>query len=159
MRTEPQFRDDIDTGMEDFIYQQSDENIPPEIEDYETMNEFDEAYVAYKRRQEDIEYAKTFNALDELTEDLPKLSKEDQIIQDRDRQYGSYRKNVEAITSILNVLRDLQEPKGDAYCSPEDVENFFLVLKLVRLQRATDEDSLIDLQNYARLARERRFHL
>jgi hypothetical protein len=80
---------------------------------------------------------------------------EEEIIKDRAKQYGSYEQFASEMAKIMTVLKQRREP--NCIVTIEDVDNFFLVLKILRLQTADDEDSLIDLTNYARLIKERRF--
>jgi hypothetical protein len=80
---------------------------------------------------------------------------EEEIIEDRKNQYGSYEQFVIEMASIMNILKQRRGEDGEI--TTQDTDNFFLVLKLLRLQTSEDEDSLIDLANYARLIRERRF--
>ena len=78
----------------------------------------------------------------------------DDILEDRGKQYGSFNIFVNNMVTIMNVLkRQHGELTGIEH---KDIDNFFLTLKLLRLQTATDEDSLIDLENYAKLIRKRR---
>jgi len=82
------------------------------------------------------------------------------IIEERKGQYGSFEIFVNNMTKIMNILRDHRyqdEELKDCLVTDEDSENFFLVLKLLRLQTADDSDSLVDLENYARLIKEKRY--
>ena len=83
----------------------------------------------------------------------------EKLLEERGKQYGSFKIQAMAIASIMSELRDVKHQYGEKpeYISLSDVENFFLVLKLVRMQTATDRDSLDDLIGYATLIRDRRF--
>ena len=81
-------------------------------------------------------------------------SEVESILEQRKEQYGSYTSFVTDMRNILNILTTRKEG-GDIY-DERDVENFFLVLKLLRMQTAKDLDSLTDLVGYATLAKERR---
>jgi hypothetical protein len=56
---------------------------------------------------------------------------------------------------ILNILTHRRTGYVDTW-KKEDIENFFFVLKLLRLQTAKDLDSLEDLKGYSTLALSRR---
>ena len=75
------------------------------------------------------------------------------ILEQRKAQYGNYSTFVAAMKNILNILTSR---KGSCNYDEEDIENFFFVLKLLRLQTASDLDSVFDLHGYAKLAYERR---
>ena len=77
----------------------------------------------------------------------------EELLQDRGRQYGSFKKQVVAIANIMNNLRDIRNQDKDRVSAfiNKDIENMFLVLKLVRLQTANDIDSIDDLIGYATL--------
>ena len=78
----------------------------------------------------------------------------DDILEDRGKHYGSFNQFVDNMVTVMNVLkRQHGDEKGIVH---KDIDNFFLTLKLLRLQTAKDDDSLIDLENYAKLIRRRR---
>jgi hypothetical protein len=81
----------------------------------------------------------------------------DTLLEQRGKQYGDFNLQIKTIAKILNRLRMIRDHRLDGPIGANDVENFFLVLKLVRLQTANDPDSLLDLEGYARLIRRRRF--
>jgi hypothetical protein len=76
----------------------------------------------------------------------------DELLEERGKQYGSYEMFSSRMTFIMNTLKVHRGEEPEI--TNEDVDNFFLVLKLLRLQTATDDDSLIDLSAYAKLIRE-----
>ena len=83
----------------------------------------------------------------------------EKILEQRKEQYGKFDNQVGAITTIMNTLRNLRFEKNgkkNEWIAAEDVENFFLVLKLCRMQTSADEDSIRDLIGYAKLIEERR---
>ncbi len=72
------------------------------------------------------------------------------------KQYGSYYDFVITMTDIMNQLRRHRGLEQDI--NHEDVDNFFMVLKLMRAQTVKDDpDSFYDLSNYSDLIRKRRF--
>ena len=72
------------------------------------------------------------------------------------KQYGSYEDFVINMTVIMNRLR--MHRGLEANIDEDDVDNFFLVLKLMRAQTVEDDpDSYYDLSNYSELIRKRRF--
>jgi UDP-N-acetylglucosamine enolpyruvyl transferase len=93
-------------------------------------------------------------ALLKHAEDTKEPSEAESILEQRKSQYGDYNTFVTDMKNILNILTTRKEG-GDIY-DEEDVENFFFVLKLLRMQTADDLDSVTDLSNYAKLARDRR---
>jgi UDP-N-acetylglucosamine enolpyruvyl transferase len=90
----------------------------------------------------------------EAQEDTKKSSEVESILKQRKSQYGDYNTFVTDMRNILNILTTRKEG-GDIY-DEEDVENFFFVLKLLRMQTADGLDSITDLIGYATLAKERR---
>ena len=76
------------------------------------------------------------------------------ILEDRKIQYGTYKEFSKDMANIMTILK--QRKFKNEIITIEDVDNFFLVLKLMRLQTASDIDSLIDLENYSKLIRERK---
>ena len=78
------------------------------------------------------------------------------ILEQRKNQYGDYSVFVDHMSKVMNILSVHKGGEGINIYTVEDIENFFFVLKLLRLQTATDIDSLIDLSNYAKLAKDRR---
>jgi vacuolar-type H+-ATPase subunit H len=94
------------------------------------------------------------NELLEYPEDTETESEAESILKQRKSQYGDYNTFIVDMRSILNILTARKE--YSRVYTDEDVENFFFVLKLLRLQTAKDLDSLIDLSNYAKLAKDRR---
>ena len=82
-----------------------------------------------------------------------------ELLKERGQQYGSFKKQAEAIGRILNALRNLRHQDGTRpnYIEKEDTENFFLALKLCRMQTSDDVDTLDDLIGYATLIKENRF--
>ena len=80
----------------------------------------------------------------------------DSVLNQRREQYGDYTEFVNNMTEIMNILdRPVSQTDIMKYRA-EDIENFFLVLKLLRMQTADDLDSITDLIGYATLAKERR---
>ena len=82
-----------------------------------------------------------------------------ELLEQRGKQYGSFKKQAEAIGRILNALRNLRHQDGNRpdYIEKEDIENFFLAFKLCRMQTCDDVDTLDDLVGYATLIKEKRF--
>ena len=83
----------------------------------------------------------------------------DELLRERGKQYGSFSKQVETIRSIMNSLWDIryQGEFRPPSIDEEDIENFFIVLKLVRMQTSDDRDSIDDLIGYATLIRDKRY--
>jgi len=82
------------------------------------------------------------------------------LLSERGAQYGEFKINVKAIKDICNTLKTIREEFNGSkllFLCDEDIENFFLVLKLVRMQTSSDKDSLDDLIGYATLIRDKRF--
>jgi hypothetical protein len=78
----------------------------------------------------------------------------DKLLDEKREHYGEYKDFNKDMCEILNLLK---ERKGEPrMITPMDVDNFFLVLKLLRSQTSEDLDSLIDLQGYAKIIKERR---
>ena len=77
----------------------------------------------------------------------------EELLQERGSQYGDFKLQVNVIAKILNNLRELkyQGAKPSTDIETSDVLNMFLVLKLCRMQTASDPDSLRDLIGYATL--------
>jgi len=91
-----------------------------------------------------------------MQEDVIKSS---EILEERGGQYGSFSKQVASIKVIMNALKDLRNQEGDVSCfiEHEDVEMFFLALKLCRMQTDKDNfDTYQDLVNYTVLVCEKR---
>ena len=89
-------------------------------------------------------------------EDAKESSEVESILKQRGSQYGDYADFVDNMTEIMNIL---DRPVGLTDIMKyrvEDIENFFFVLKLLRLQTAKDLDSITDLIGYATLSKERR---
>ena len=82
-----------------------------------------------------------------------------ELLEQRGKQYGSFKRQVEEITRIVNALRELRHQHGikPLFIEEEDTENFFLALKLCRMQTSDDVDTLDDLVGYATLIKEGRF--
>jgi hypothetical protein len=78
----------------------------------------------------------------------------DELLEERGKQYGSYKMFNSRMAFIMNTLKIHRGEEPEI--TNEDVDNFFLVLKMLRLQTATDDDSIKDLKAYAKLIRERR---
>ncbi len=85
--------------------------------------------------------------------------KTEELLEERGRQYGSFEIQVGVITEIMKQLQFIrdQEPNESVAIIEEDIETFFLVLKLVRMQTSSDRDSLDDLIGYATLIRDKRY--
>jgi len=89
------------------------------------------------------------------------LSEAEEILKDRSNQYGSYNIFTLEMLHIMNMLRNrrrrtqLNEKKDEL--DIEDIDNFFLVLKILRKETSEDKDSIIDLENYAKLIKEARY--
>ena len=91
----------------------------------------------------------------------------DEILEERKGDYGEYKYQVKAIAKIMDelaLLRALNDVNnqnivtGDLeFIDEMDVENFFLVLKLCRMQTSPKkEDNYTDLEGYTKLIKERR---
>ncbi|RLE46598.1 hypothetical protein DRJ25_03970 [Candidatus Woesearchaeota archaeon] len=82
-----------------------------------------------------------------------------ELLEQRGKQYGSLKRQVEEITRIVNALRELryQHDIKPTFVEEEDIENFFLAFKLCRMQTCDDVDTLDDLVGYATLIKEKRF--
>jgi UDP-N-acetylglucosamine enolpyruvyl transferase len=100
------------------------------------------------------EMHKELNDLQNSLKGAEEPSEAESILEQRKSQYGNYDTFITDMRNILNILTTRKEG-GDIY-DEEDVENFFFVLKLLRMQTAEDLDSLVDLSNYAKLAKDRR---
>ena len=89
------------------------------------------------------------------------LSEAEEILKDRSNQYGSYNIFTLEMLHIMNMLRSrrrrtqLDEKKYEL--DIEDIDNFFLILKMLRKETSKDKDSIIDLENYAKLIKEARY--
>ena len=86
-------------------------------------------------------------------EDTKESSEVESILEQRKSQYGDYNTFVVDMKNILNILATR---KDSCKYDEEDIENFFFVLKLLRIQTASDLDSNKDLVGYAKLALERK---
>ena len=86
-------------------------------------------------------------------EDTKESSEVESILEQRKSQYGDYSSFVVDMKNILNILA---ARKDSCKYDEEDIENFFFVLKLLRIQTASDLDSNKDLVGYAKLALERK---
>ena len=87
------------------------------------------------------------------------MTKEEKIIKDRNNQYGSYSDFSRQMSEMLTILHKRAINHGKQHpgrISIADVDNFFLVLKMMRKQTANDDDSYIDLFNYSKLIKEAR---
>jgi len=90
----------------------------------------------------------------------------DEILKERKSEYGEYKYQVMTIANIMNQLawlRSINQVKDEdvagenSFIDEIDVENFFLVLKLCRMQTSPKkEDNYTDLINYTKLIKERR---
>jgi hypothetical protein len=81
----------------------------------------------------------------------------EEILKERGKAYGEFGDFKTAMTVILNELRELRGKKHNyrsMFIENQDVENFFLVLKLCRLNVNRGIDDAIDLSNYAELIRK-----
>ena len=85
--------------------------------------------------------------------DLTSMHDIDELLEERGSQYGSFGNQVGAITTIMNQLRELryQDVAMAKLLDEQDTLNFFLVLKLCRMQTSRDSDSARDLIGYAKL--------
>jgi len=78
------------------------------------------------------------------------------LLEDRGKQYGSFDTFISNMQHIMNTLE--AHRGSETELDKETIENFFIVLKQLRMQTETDLDSLDDLQGYAKLIKERRLN-
>jgi len=81
----------------------------------------------------------------------------DKTLKERNKVYGDYKDNIEAVANIMDSLKCLHEcAHNNEPMPPQDEANlYYIVIKLARLGVTPNHiDSWHDLQGYAKLAED-----